>query len=77
MQGAADVQAAEAGQQATLLGMDYAALAGANAAYQGSLANQMSAMGMKADMYGARSQNNMFDKLGEVAKSYFSGGGSF
>jgi len=63
MQGAADVQAAEAGQQATLLGMDYAALAGANAAYQGSLANQMSAMGMKADMYGAQSQNNMFSNL--------------
>ena len=62
MQGNADVQAAEAGQQATLLGMDYAALAGANQGYQGSLANQMSSMGMKADMYGSRSQNNMFNK---------------
>ena len=67
MQGAADVQAAEAGQQATLLGMDYAALAGANQAYQGSLANQMSAMGMKADMYGSQSQNNMFSQLTDAA----------
>jgi hypothetical protein len=75
MQGAADVQAAEAGQQATLLGMDYAALAGANQAYQGSLANQMSAMGMKADMYGAQSQNNMFNTLANTAATYFGAGG--
>jgi|TARA_R110002072_G_scaffold5429_1_gene34982 hypothetical protein len=76
MQGAADVQAAEAGQQATLLGMDYAALAGANQAYQGSLANQMSAMGMKADMYGSQSQNNMFSQLTDAAAAvsgYFPG----
>ncbi len=75
MQGAADVQAAEAGQQATLLGMDYASLAGANQAYQGSLANQMNAMGMKANMYGSRSQNNMFNTLlnagADFAGSYF------
>jgi len=62
-QGQASVQAAEAGKQSTLLGMDYGALAGANQAYQGSLANQMSGMGMKADMYGAQSQNNMFSTL--------------
>ena len=54
--------------------MDYAALAGANQAYQGSLANQMSSMGMKADMYGAQSQNNMFDKVGDVVKAYYTGG---
>tara|TARA_R110002167_G_scaffold157504_1_gene352500 strand:- start:506 stop:1216 length:711 start_codon:yes stop_codon:yes gene_type:complete len=62
-QGQASVQAAEAGKQSTLLGMDYGALAGANQAYQGSLANQMSGMGMKADMYGAQAQNNMFSTL--------------
>ena len=78
MQGAADVQAAEAGQQATLLGMDYASLAGANAGYQGALSNQMSGMGMKADMYGAQSQNNMFSTLvgagAQVAGAYMTGG---
>ena len=62
-EGQAAVQAAEAGKQSTLLGMDYGALAGANQAYQGSLANQMAGMGMKADMYGAQSQNNMFSTL--------------
>ena len=78
MQGAADVQAAQAAQQATLLGMDYAAIAGANQSYQQSLANQMSGMGMKADMYGAQSQNNMFSTLvdagSRVAASYVTGG---
>ena len=77
-QGSAAVQAAEAGQQSTLLGMDYGALAGANQAYQGSLANQMSGMGMKADMYGAQSQNNMFSTLldvgAQVAGAYVTGG---
>jgi len=62
-EGQASVQAAEAGRQSTLLGMDYGALAGANQAYQGSLSNQMSGMGMKADVYGAQSQNNMFSTL--------------
>ena len=69
LEGAAAQQAAQAGQQATLLGMDYGALAGANQAYQGSLANQMSAMGMKADMYGAQSQNNMFSQLTDAAEA--------
>ena len=69
MQGAAAVQAAQAGQQATLLGMDYGAMAGANAAYQGALANQMSSMGMKADMYGSQSQNNMFSQLTDAASA--------
>jgi|TARA_R110002073_G_scaffold316072_1_gene488837 hypothetical protein len=73
-QGAADVQAAQAAQQSTLLGMDYGALAGANAGYQGALSNQMSGMGMKADMYGAQSQNNMFDKVGDAVKAYYTGG---
>ena len=72
LEGAAAQQAAQAGQQATLLGMDYGAMAGANAAYQGSLANQMSAMGMKADMYGAQSQNSMFNTLADTAGDIFS-----
>ena len=80
-QGAADVQAAEFGRQSTLLGMDYGELAGANQAYQQSLANQMSGMGMKADMYGAQSQNNMFSTLAgtaaSLAGSYVAGGGKF
>ena len=71
MEGNAAVQAAEAGQQATLLGMDYGALAGANAGYQGALSNQMAGMGMKADMYGAQSQNSLFNQAGDVAAAYF------
>tara|TARA_R110000737_G_scaffold69396_2_gene97886 strand:+ start:67 stop:765 length:699 start_codon:yes stop_codon:yes gene_type:complete len=75
--GQAAVQAAEAGRQSTLLGMDYGTLAGANQAYQGSLANQMSGMGMKADMYGAQAQNNMFSTLvgagAQVASGYLGG----
>ena len=75
MQGAADVQAAQAAQQSTLLGMDYASLAGANSAYQQSLANQMSGVGMKADMYGAQSQNNMFNTLANTAATFYGAGG--
>jgi len=78
LEGAAAQQAAQASQQATLLGMDYGALAGANQGYQGALANQMSGMGMKADMYGAQSQNNMFSTLvdagSKVASAYVTGG---
>ena len=74
MEGAAAVQAAEAGQLSTLLGMDYGMLAGANQSYQAGLANQMAAMGMKADMYGSQSQNSMFNTLSNVAASYFTGG---
>jgi len=79
-EGQASVQAAEAGRQSTLLGMDYGALAGANQSYQRSLANQMSGMGMKADMYGAQAQNNMFSTLvnaGATAASGYLGGQAF
>jgi hypothetical protein len=69
LQGEADKQAAEFGQLSTGVGMDYASLAGANSAYQGSLANQMSAMGMKSQMYGAQSQNNMFSTLANAASN--------
>ena len=72
--GEASVQAAEASKQATLLGMDYGSLAGANQGYQGALANQMSGMGMKVDMYGAQAQNNMFSQLldagSDIASAY-------
>tara|TARA_R100001443_G_scaffold2831_1_gene9331 strand:- start:10290 stop:11807 length:1518 start_codon:yes stop_codon:yes gene_type:complete len=70
MEGAAAVQAAEAQQQATLLGMDYGALAGANAAVQQGMANQMSAMGMQVDMYGSQSQNNFFSQATDAVVSY-------
>lgn len=77
--GEASVQAAEASKQATLLGMDYGSLAGANQGYQGALANQMSGMGMKVDMYGAQAQNSMFNKLieagGQAASAYYGAGG--
>ena len=81
LQGEADKQAAEFGRESTLLGMEYAQLAGANQAYQQSLANQMSGMGMKANMYGAQAQNNMFSTLAgtaaSLAGSYVAGGGKF
>ena len=77
LEGQAAVQAAEFGRESTLLGMDYGQLAGANQAYQMALGNQMSAMGMKADMYGAQSQNSMFNQLSNVAATYVSGGGKF
>jgi len=74
MEGDAMVQAAEFGKESTLLGMDYGMLAGANQAYQGALANQMSGMGMTANMYGSQSQNSMFNKVmdvgGQVASAY-------
>ena len=81
LQGEADKQAAEFGRESTLLGMDYAQLAGANQAYQQSLANQMSGMGQQANMYGAQAQNNMFSTLAgtaaSLAGSYVAGGGKF
>ena len=81
LQGEADKQAAEFGRESTLLGMDYAQLAGANQAYQQSLANQMSGMGQQANMYGAQAQNNMFSTLASTAASlagsYVAGGGKF
>ena len=70
--GQAAVQAAEAGQQATLLGMDYGALAGASKGYQGALANQMSGMGMKVDMYGQQAENNWFSQLTDAASNVVS-----
>ena len=78
MEGAAAVQAAQFGQQATLLGMDYGALAGANAAQQQAMANQMSGMGMTADMYGSQAANNPFSQIlnagAQVAAGWASGG---
>ena len=54
-QGAAAVQQAEFGRESTLLGAEYGLLAGANQGVQQAMANQMSSMGMQADMYGSQS----------------------
>ena len=73
-QGEAAIQQAEFGRESTLLGMDYGLLAGANQAEQQAMANQMSAMGMKADMYGQQAANNPFSQIlgvaGTVAGAY-------
>ena len=58
-EGEAAVQQAQYGQLATGLGMDYGMLAGANQGYQNALANQMSSMGMTANMYGSQAQGSM------------------
>ena len=78
LEGQAAVQAAEFGRESTLLGMDYGLLAGANQAEQQALANQMSSMGMTADMYGAQAANNPFSQIlgvaGQVAAGWATGG---
>ena len=53
--GDAAVMQAEFGRESTLLGMEYGGLAGANAGLQGAMGNQMSGMGMQAQMYGSQS----------------------
>ena len=58
-EGEAALQQAQYGQLATGLGMDYGLLAGANQSYQNALANQMSGMGMEANMYGSQAQGSM------------------
>ena len=63
MEGAGAVQAAEAGQLSTLLGIDYGMLAGSNAGLQGAMANQISGWCMQADMYGSQAANNPFSQL--------------
>ena len=72
-EGEAALQAANYGQMATGLGMDYGLLAGANQAYQGSLANQMSGMGMSANMHGSQAQGSMslFGDLAQTAAVKF------
>ena len=52
-QGEAALQAAEFGRESTLLGMDYGQLAGANQALSQAMGNQMSGMGMQAQMHGS------------------------
>ena len=66
MQGAAGLQAAEFGQMATLLGMDYGMLAGANQGLSQAMANQMSALGRQANMYGSQASSTM-GTIGNVA----------
>tara|TARA_R110002012_G_scaffold99517_5_gene237549 strand:+ start:2191 stop:3126 length:936 start_codon:yes stop_codon:yes gene_type:complete len=55
-QGEAMVQQAESGRISTLLGMEYGALTGAEAAVQQGFANQQSAIGMDAQMFAANQQ---------------------
>ena len=64
-QGEAALQAAEFGREGTLLGMEYGLLAGANQAEQQAMANQMSGMGMTANMYGQQAAQGaqMFSSL--------------
>lgn len=66
LEGEAAVQSAEAGQQATLLGMDYGLLAGANQGVSQAMANQMSGMGMQANMYGSQAASSM-STIGNLA----------
>ena len=66
MQGAAGLQAAEFGQMATLLGMDYGMLAGANQGLSQAMANQMSGLGMEANMYGSQASGTM-STIGSIA----------
>ena len=79
MEGAAAVQAAEFGKEATALGMDYGLLAGANQAQQQAYANQMQAMGAKAQSAGS-SSGGMFGNLLSLGATalggYFGGGGT-
>jgi len=55
-QGEVMVQQAESGRISTLLGMEYGALAGAEAGVQQGFANQQSAIGMDAQMLAANQQ---------------------
>ena len=66
MEGDAAVQAAEASQLATLLGMDYGVLAGANQGVSQAMANQMSGLGMQANMYGSQASSTM-STIGGIA----------
>jgi hypothetical protein len=76
------LQQAEFGREATLLGMDYGLLAGANQAEMQGMANQMAAMGMKADMYGSQSSavsgmwGSAFGAAASIAAAPMTGGGS-
>jgi hypothetical protein len=57
-QGQAALQQAEFGRESTLLGVEFGLAAGANQALQQAMANQMSAKGMQAQMYGAQAQQS-------------------
>jgi hypothetical protein len=50
------LQGAEFGRESTLLGSEYGLMAGANQGLSGAYSNQMSAMGMQANMYGSQAQ---------------------
>ena len=71
--GDAMVQQAEAGRLATILGMDYGLLTGANTGVSQAMANQMSGMGMMANMYGSQAQGtqNLIGNLAMAAAFAF------
>tara|TARA_R100000329_G_scaffold111600_1_gene91658 strand:- start:423 stop:1241 length:819 start_codon:yes stop_codon:yes gene_type:complete len=75
-QGAAAVQQAQFGRESTLLGIDYGLLAGANQAEQQAMANQMSALGMQSQMYGAQAAAGaqMFSSIVGAAGMALGGG---
>ena len=77
MQGDAMVQSAEFGRESTMLASEYGVLTGTGSGMQGAMQNQMSAMGMQAQMYGAQAQgaSGMWTSIGStvatLAKIYF------
>ena len=74
-QGAAAVQQAQFGRESTLLGIDYGLLAGANQAEQQAMANQMSSLGMQANMYGSQAASgaSMFSSIVGAAATVLGG----
>tara|TARA_R100000458_G_C8246317_1_gene224191 strand:+ start:518 stop:1342 length:825 start_codon:yes stop_codon:yes gene_type:complete len=75
-QGQAALQQAEFGRESTLLGVEFGLAAGANQALQQAMANQMSAKGMQAQMYGAQAAqiSGMFGAIIGAAGTALSGG---
>tara|TARA_R100001510_G_C7654486_1_gene213155 strand:- start:2604 stop:3515 length:912 start_codon:yes stop_codon:yes gene_type:complete len=78
-QGDAMVQQAEASRESTLLGVELAGLTGASAGEQRAMANQMSSMGMTANMYGQQAAQSaqmfgtVLGTIGAVAGAYIMG----
>jgi hypothetical protein len=77
LDGKAAQQAAQFGQQATLAGMDYGSLGGANEAYQAGLSNQVAestaASSAAASKAASKSANksNLLGTVAQIASKYF------
>tara|TARA_Y100000361_G_C11134300_1_gene330899 strand:- start:10 stop:831 length:822 start_codon:yes stop_codon:yes gene_type:complete len=82
-QGQAALQQAEFGRESTLLGVEFGLAAGANQALQQAMANQMSAKGMQAQMYGAQAAQisgmvgAIIGAAGTAVSGGFAAGGAF